>query len=506
MSPDTHETFFGDYHLKKLVDEHPLTRVWLAEQASISRQVLMEELRPECFDQKEEFLADVRIKASVDHPLIGSIYEAVAGEDRCFFAYELLPGTTLEDRLREGGSLQPLLLAKLIRRVSEAQLHHEAAGHRTAPLSLASIHLDEHGVVRLGNTAIAGRRDAGQSTADIARLGEALHSLVADGQPGANRMLTLLSWMRGEGLETPLDWHHVSDICSQIEQQLSNASPTGSVHEATRTGSRRGMLLGAGVIAAMVVLLIGWLVIRRSPQATAPAPRAPLPEAIMIPGGSHATPDGAMAELKEFRIAAHEVTIGQYAAFLQTLETLAKNKLERTFDHPEQPAEKTSHVPDGWAALIAAAKANGMWNDRRVTLDTPVSGVDWWDAAAYAEWQHAHLPSQDEWFAALRHQVEQPATIPAADLAPVTDATLDRTPTGLLGMAGSVCEWTREKSSDPANPLGPRQWVVVGGSFLKPSSNALSREWTPDRSLRRADLGFRLIYPQTSGGTPPSPR
>jgi hypothetical protein len=36
--------------------------------------------------------------------------------------------------------------------------------------------------------------------------------------------------------------------------------------------------------------------------------------------------------------------------------------------------------------------------------------------------------------------------------------------------------------------------VIIGGSFLKPGSNALSREWTPDRSLRRADLGFRLAF------------
>ena len=46
----------------------------------------------------------------------------------------------------------------------------------------------------------------------------------------------------------------------------------------------------------------------------------------------------------------------------------------------------------------------------------------------------------------------------------------------------------------PANPLGERKWVIIGGSYLKPGSNALTREWTDDRSLRRADLGFRVVF------------
>ena len=70
----------------------------------------------------------------------------------------------------------------------------------------------------------------------------------------------------------------------------------------------------------------------------------------------------------------------------------------------------------------------------------------------------------------------------------------DRTPTGLLGMAGSVCEWTGQPAPNPANPLGERFWLIIGGSYLRPGSNALSREWTESRALRRPDLGFRLAF------------
>jgi hypothetical protein len=59
-------------------------------------------------------------------------------------------------------------------------------------------------------------------------------------------------------------------------------------------------------------------------------------------------------------------------------------------------------------------------------------------------------------------------------------------------MAGSVAEWTGSQSLNPANPLGEKNWVLMGGSYLKPSSGAIAREWTADRALRRPDLGFRV--------------
>jgi formylglycine-generating enzyme required for sulfatase activity len=198
--------------------------------------------------------------------------------------------------------------------------------------------------------------------------------------------------------------------------------------------------------------------------------------------------------LPAFRIAAHEVTIGEYAGFLETLGILAKNSHARIFDDKDQPAEKTSHEPTAWPALLAAAKARGIWGNQRVSLDSPVIGVDWWDAAAYAEWKKSRLPTQEEWFAALKHGLDSAAEIPPGPWAPVTEQLSDRTSTGLLGMAGSVSEWTARPAPNPANPLGERLWVITGGSYLKPGSNALSREWTADRSQRRPDLGFRLVY------------
>jgi hypothetical protein len=236
----------------------------------------------------------------------------------------------LEDCGKVGEPLPPRKLVKLLRRVCEAQLHHESAGQATAPLGLAMIHLDEHGVVRLDNPAIAGTRDPGQSAQDIARLGEALRPLVADGQPGSTRMLTLLAWMRGEGVETAPDWRQVAEICDQIEQQLASPSPTTTTREIKRKRRGPGARLFIAIAGVAALLAICALAIRLRPHGPAPAVHTPLPDAILIPGGPHPAPDGTTTNLKAFRISPHEVTIGQYAAFLETLDTLTANKLERT--------------------------------------------------------------------------------------------------------------------------------------------------------------------------------
>jgi Sulfatase-modifying factor enzyme 1 len=490
-APD--DRLLGEYRLKELLDENSLSRLWLAEQVSVSRLVLVDELLEDLATNRDAFLADVRAKAAVDHPLVGSVYEAVAEDGLCFYAHELLPGVTLADRERAGEPFSPARLVHLLRRVAEAHLQHEALGQATSPMDLDAVYIDEHGVIRLKNLAIAGPRTADQSVRDIVHFGQVLIPLVADGQAGTTRALTLFGWMRGEGLEAPITWAQIRDFCLQIEHQLADPLSVVTPTQAGSHGSKQPVILVA-VATGIVLLGIAVIAFKMRPPAPSVPPRAALPAPVAIAAGQHPTPDGVDETLRAYRISANEITIGQYAEFLDILAVLAKDQRAKTFDSAHQPAAKTSHAPTDWPALLAAAKANGLWQNLPVTLDSPVVGVDWWDAAAYAEWKKARLPTQEEWFAALSADVKAPGAVPPGPFAPVTIATTDRTPQGLIGMAGSVCEWTAKPAPNPANPLGEKLWVIIGGSYLKPGSNALTREWTADRTLRRPDLGFRVVF------------
>jgi len=492
MDPSPEERRLGDYALKEKLSEGMLITTWLAEQVSVKRMVLVDELDPERTSRSAAFLADIRAKASVDHTLIGTVYEAVIERNLCFYAHELLPGATLEDFKKNGETLMPVKLAHLLRRIAEANLHHEAHQHASSLLTLDAIHLDER-VMRLKNLVIAGPRTPEQSVRDIARLGETLPALVAPNEAGTTRVLTLLAWMRGEGIAEALGWQDIHTFCEQIEHQLSEPLSTLSPGNSAAEMVRKKPVMLIAILTGLALVGMVLLAMKLKPPAPEAPPPAVLPKPVVIPAGTHLTPDGLEADIPAFKISAYEVTIGEYSEFLQSLEVLAPSGREKTFDDPGQPAEKTGHTPDDWVELFAAAKAKGTWEGRPVSLDSPVINVDWWDAAAYAEWKQARLPTQEEWFAAVSPGAEKTPVISPGNWQPVTDETPDRTATGLVGMAGSVSEWTRLPAANPNNPLGEMFFVIIGGSYLKPANGVLTREWAPNRSLRRPDLGFRIV-------------
>ena len=145
--------------------------------------------------------------------------------------------------------------------------------------------------------------------------------------------------------------------------------------------------------------------------------------------------------------------------------------------------------------------------------DWPVVGIDAHDAAAYAAWRAARsglpirLPAEEEWEKAARgidarawpwgdrfdptfaHMRTSRAGGPG--LAPTPAFPVDRSPYGVLGMAGGVREWT-------ASWLDATQQVVRGGAWDDDADDlrcATRRGARP--TWRDAGLGVRLACDAT---------
>lgn len=484
------EKDFGDYKALECVAESRHTRTWMAEQGSVGRKVLIEELKEEAAAESDSFLADARAKAAVEHPSVGSIYEAAHDENGCFFAYELLPGETLAKMVESGKTMPAINFVKVLGKIAEANLYHEGKGNATSVLDAGSVYIDDHGVVRVSNLAVAGDRMPDQSLRDTLKLGRSLEPLPERGMPGASRCLTLLAWMRGEEVVQPLSWGAVQDYCEQIEQQLTE--PSGLVAPPTRAlrpARKITWIWATAAIVAVVPLAAFFLLPKKEKKGGDKTVEAAW---VDIKRGNWKTPDNLNVKADAFRIGETEVTIGQYAVFLERLELLAVDGEERIFDHASQPERKKNHIPDDWTALYAAAKAGGEWQEQEVTVNTPVVGVDWWDAFAYAKWKRGFLPTREQWLAAVLSGTKNPTGLQGDGWLPTTEETIDLTNDGVKGLAGSVSEWTAEPRKSPSNPLGDALWVVAGGSYLKPGKGALSLDYVPDRMLRRMDLGFRI--------------
>jgi len=172
-----------------------------------------------------------------------------------------------------------------------------------------------------------------------------------------------------------------------------------------------------------------------------------------------------------------------------------------------------SEVHGSWASAYpeALAFANGG--------DYPRSDVDWMDARAYCQFMGKELPSSLQWQRALRGAADpsnprpdrnlpwgDPVTPIAAAIsltrastpAPAGSHPLDRSPDGVLDLAGSLQEWTLdgERGAD-ATPLLQRARITRGGNWFDTTPERLvdymAIENARNPRLRNFFIGFRCV-------------
>lgn len=488
----------SDYLLSELLYDGPTTRTWKAKQISVNREVIVDSLNRDQQSNEEiveVFLSDIRAKAHVDHPLIGSVFEAVKEGELCFYARESLHGSTLQELVDAKASLKPEKIVHIIRQIAEANLYLEEHRIASLPIIAEQIFISEHSLCRLINMAIGGKRDHAVSTKDKHTIATSFIPLLKPNCPGATRTRSLLDYMADLDREIPLTWEQVRELSEGVELQLAEPSIQIPISEAPPTKKYKSLFLMAGAgIGAALVLTLGAL-LNKHPQK--PEVRQ-LNTTIHIPAGTYLTHDSARQDLSEFWIDAHEVTIAEYADFIEAMNILTTEQLA-IYQHEDQPKSKPNHLPLDWENLLSTARSGGIWNGLQVDLNCPIVGVDWWDAYTYCAYKRRRIPTQNEWFAALKYSKAQ--NLSPSGWGPVDQKSPDVTNNGIYGISGNVSEWTADMSKDPTFPTKPKMPTVCGGSYLKKGSSSSTREWlsleqidvSEARSLRRRDIGFRTI-------------
>ncbi|MEZ4468627.1 MAG: bifunctional serine/threonine-protein kinase/formylglycine-generating enzyme family protein [bacterium] len=238
---------------------------------------------------------------------------------------------------------------------------------------------------------------------------------------------------------------------------------------------------------------------------------------VHIPGGRfHIGGDAAAPralprqriELADFALARLPVNCRQYLGFLQALQGR----------DPEEARRRAPRLfPDGRPLLIERA---GIWAIPTRGPDGgawdphwPVFGVSAGDAEAYAQWRSQidgrawRLPTEQEWEAAARGGDGRTfvwgdhyraglcknfgARPGPPALEPIGSFPTDRSPFGVMDLAGGVAEWTA--SSEGPRPDGSLDRICRGGSFWHGEAYARVAARHPvDPTAVLPWVGFRL--------------
>ena len=520
----------GSYRIERRLGNGKWGSVYFAIQTSMNRPVAMEVLSADRAGNetaRQNFVATARAKAAVQHPHILSVYEADQAEGHYFYTHEYVDGFNLAQlKARDEGLSEPVAL-QTIKSIAQglSHLHQQQIGH-SAPTD-TDIYIGADGLPYLSNVALPGQQMQTPQE-EIRALGALIRDLLPNGQAedrGLQAMLTRMSVTTQAGFQS---WPALFQAIQAIEPKVIpadafklSAQDQAAIHAVEEARKRQKMqvifsIVGFFVFLCVMGVLVWWNFMR-------PTTHDYSNEMVEIPAGQFIYQDGQKLILPAFYIDKYDVTMAEYAKFI---DYLAQHNNTTEFDNPQQPAGR-SHTPYHWDIYYGRASSSiSAYHTVRgvpITLDCPVFNVDYFDAYAYAKWKGRRLPTEQEWEKAARgpngnlypwgnawdpkktnaggdYMAEPPDGYkPGVDgynwWAPVDAFPTDRSEYGVIGMAGNVSEWTDSWDATKTYP------VIRGGNFKSTQDKALTtaaiRDAYPDKFAET--LGFR-----TASDKPPA--
>lgn len=452
----------GVYTLVRRLGSQETSERYIAKQSHVERAVVVEVLRPGLPQAVQDaFLRNARARVTVSMPRVGQVLESMASKGMWYTTLECPEGTPLSRMREQGKSLTTQQVCLVVEQI--AQIYESCAAKDIAAGGLTedAIFIKNKTEVTVLSPVISGKHQPSLVPVQQGALAAALRPVRPVGVPGETRVNTLLDWMEHEVDGQRLDWTTIAATANLIRTQVAPiigkqniATAGGSTTAAAQArrqkeGIRRMVRIGGGACLGVLLLTCTGFII---------GPLRDVGEIQPVRDGYAmcTTAKGEGVALME-----RPVTIAEYNKFLDAYNEVGPSATPGLRDKVNKgiPGEELEHTPKDWDAQWKAAVGGKKWHGRRLSPDSPVTGVSYWDAMAYANYAGGHLP----------------------------DPNMLRTARGAIGSA-EYTEWT--SYTRPADPLYEKAHLLL------PAAGSDTPLLENDPAARRDGRAFRLYFPE----------
>jgi eukaryotic-like serine/threonine-protein kinase len=169
----TDEVVADRYRLERRLGTGGMAEVWAARDLELGRPVALKLLGPEADPQR--FEREAHAAAALSHPNVTQLFDYGAWRGRPYMVLELVPGGTLEDRLRDARPLPDAETERIADEVAAGLAHAHSRGLVHRDLKPANVLFDADGRAKIADFGIARMGGAGTLTEAGTLLGTAAY-------------------------------------------------------------------------------------------------------------------------------------------------------------------------------------------------------------------------------------------------------------------------------------------------------------------------------------------
>ncbi len=382
MNPifDELPTKLGLYTLTELLCSRERSELYAATQSYVDRTVVIEVLRPDCTESEvEHFRASARKRAAVTLAHVSPVLEAVQTGGFSYVVQENPAGKSLSVLLGEGIGLSYKQGFALTQAVAELYSSCLSQNMAALPLDLSSIYMQDGEFSFLSPLEEGVPNDA-ERERQMTTLADILERVVPNDILTKSKLAVVVHWLRNGYGGGVLEWQPLLGALNSLLLQKSSQrkpgeqrKPKSLLHYTKRRYMKRALRALVGEKKCVIFSVLGVLAV----AAITACLRFFLYGPELLP----AVTDDYVYCLcggEKWRVHSNPVSIREYADFLAAFSKMSPAEKQRL--HDGIPVAAGNHTPLDWD------------KQRRAASGTPVRGVSYWDALAYARYRREAVP------------------------------------------------------------------------------------------------------------------